>query len=95
MPKKTHKQKVIAQYRRQISYLKQRQEKQLVNIEKQTNAVQKNPVVPTVQEPKIASNWAASTLIDLKKTLIISTLLFTLEILIFYAILKGIILGKI
>lgn len=95
MPKKTHKQKIIAQYRRRINYLKQKQEVIEVKDDRKLETVSQTAEIIASQRSKNISYSAALTLVDLKKTLIISAFLFTLEILIFYAILKGIISGRV
>jgi hypothetical protein len=88
MPKKTKKEKIIAQYRRQLKFL---QEKRGQILPKQVKLEEKETAVNT---QKITNNSQLDTLdqtkhffiVDLKKSIFLSSLIIALELFLFFAL---------
>ncbi len=103
MPKKTKKEKILAEYRRKLKQLYSAQNiTTAANIKKTTQQtplqIQKSSSMPApilikesiYQESEYDKSLAKFTIQDLKKTFFISLFILTLEFVIFYANLKGI-----
>jgi vacuolar-type H+-ATPase subunit H len=88
MPKKTKKEKIIAQYRRQLKFL---QEKGIQILPKQAQIEKKETAV---NKQKTAENLQLDSLdktkhffvIDLKKSIFLSLLIIALELFLYFAL---------
>ncbi|HLD26341.1 MAG TPA: hypothetical protein VJB63_00065 [Patescibacteria group bacterium] len=87
MPHKTKKQKIISSYRRKLQQLNSRQESSIPI--HNTSLIPTTPIPPLHTNTEYDIHLKAHTHEDLKKTLILTTVVLAFEFLIFYANLKG------
>lgn len=92
MPKKTKKEKILAEYRRRLARLENQPKKKKGNSKRPppSKAKTKKDAEQTFKEADYDKMIARFTLADLKKTLLVTLFLLTLEFFIFYANLKGV-----
>lgn len=92
MPKKTRKEKKLADQRRKLFKENSIKSSQDIQIKEARHFISPSTLEPeeNISIPSIEDNLLSSLILaDLKKTIIISMILFTLEISIFYAMLLG------
>jgi len=88
MPKKTKKEKIIAQYRRQLKFLQEKGIKILPNqaqIEKKETAVNKQKTAENLQLESL-DKTKHFFVIDLKKSIFLSLLIIALELFLYFAL---------
>lgn len=88
MPKKTKKEKIIAQYRRQLKFLQEKGVQILpkqAQLEKKETAVNKQETTDNLQLDSL-DQTKHFFIIDFKKSIFLSTLIIALELFLYFAL---------
>ena len=89
MPKKTKKEKILAEYRKKLKLLKEIPvftPKQQTTAKKEEKILPQSPISPQTKKLNKEDNFISSYFVnDLKKSLLISFLLIALEIFLYFA----------
>jgi hypothetical protein len=91
MPKKTKKEKILAEYRRKLKLLKEStvftpKPQPTIKNKKEEKILPQSPILPQTKKLNKEDNFISSYFVnDLKKSFLISFLLITLEIFLYFA----------